>query len=235
MQDWRSLLFVPADREDRLRAAFASAAHAVVCDLEDAVPTGRKRSARRLVRRLLPQLEGRPARLVRVNSSGGVPEPEDLEALAGLDLDALVVPKASAAGIAGMGRDGPPIVAVVETARGLREAYEIALLERVSALALGAVDLSLELGLEPRADSLELLHARSRLVLDSRAAGVRAPFDRVYPLPGDALGLEADARLARSLGFRGKSCTAIDDAAVVNRVFAATPTDAGAKERLYAD
>ena len=45
---------------------------------------------------------------------------------------------------------------------------------------LGAVDLGAELGLEPRADGLELLYARSKVVVDSAAAGIRAPFDIVH-------------------------------------------------------
>ena len=42
----RSQLFVPADDEDRLAAAFASGADAVVADLEDFVAPDRKDAAR---------------------------------------------------------------------------------------------------------------------------------------------------------------------------------------------
>ena len=71
---------------------------------------------------------------------------------------------------------------------------------------LGAVDLGLELGLEPRPDGLELLFARSTLVVDSAAAGLRAPFDVVHVDVRDLDGLERDCALGRSLGFRGKAC-----------------------------
>src|ERR671919_2273 len=89
----------------------------------------------------------------------------------------------------------------------------------VAALALGAVDLGLELGLEPRPDGQEVLLARSQLVLDSAAAGIRAPFDLVHLDTRDAEGLEHECRLARSLGFRGKLCIHPAQVQVVNRIF----------------
>jgi citrate lyase subunit beta / citryl-CoA lyase len=83
---------------------------------------------------------------------------------------------------------------------------------------LGATDLASDLHLESRPDALELLHARSRLVVDAVAAGVDGIFDRVLRgVENDEL--ERDARFARSLGFTGKSTTSPEDAAILNRVF----------------
>ena len=110
-----------------------------------------------------------------------------------MDLDVVVLPKATPDAVAALGGEGPPVIAIVETAQGLRLAYETACAERVSALILGAVDLGAELGLEPRADGLEILHARSRVVVDSAAAGIRAPFDIVHLEIEDDAGLEQQA------------------------------------------
>ena len=49
----RSLLFTPGSDERKLAKALASAADAVVCDLEDAVAPDGKEAARELVARLL--------------------------------------------------------------------------------------------------------------------------------------------------------------------------------------
>jgi citrate lyase beta subunit len=215
---FRSLLFVPADAPERLAAAFASAADAVVADLEDAVAPARKETAREVLAGTLPGLRG-AARLVRINEHDTELAGADLEALAALELDAIVVPKATPGTIAALGPDGPPLIAIVESASGLRLAYELASAPRVQALVLGAVDLSADLGLEPRPDALELLYARSKVVADSAAAGIRPPFDRVFGDAADAAGLEADARFARSLGFGGKACTHVAQADVVNHVF----------------
>lgn len=216
---WRSLLFVPGDDPERLCAAFGSGADAVVADLEDLVAPDRKEAARATAAELLPRLDG-AARTVRVNAPETGLSELDLAVVGGLPLDAIVLPKATTAGVDALGPAGPPLIAVIETAAGLREAHEVASRPRVAALGLGAADLTLDLRLEPRPDALELLYARSKLVVDSVAAGLRGPFDRVYPAVTGEEGLRADARLARSLGFAGKSCTHPSQPAVVNEVFA---------------
>ena len=49
----RSLMFVPANREDRMHKALASGADAIVLDLESTVPRGEAAVARRMVRALV--------------------------------------------------------------------------------------------------------------------------------------------------------------------------------------
>ena len=218
LEEFRSLLFVPADQPARLEAAFALGADAVVADLEDAVPAARKDAARGIVADRLAGMTG-AARVVRVNSPDTGLIEADLEAVAGLPLDAIVLPKATPQALARLAPTGPPVIAVIETGAGLRLAYDVACVPRVAALALGAADLAVDLRLESLPDALELLYARSKLVMDSAAAGVRAPFDRVFPGLMDVDGLRADARLALALGFGGKSCTHPVQPAIVNEVF----------------
>jgi citrate lyase beta subunit len=217
---FRSLVFVPAHDEAALALALASEADAVVADLEAATPLDAKAIAREVVARAFARGgSGGPARLVRVNELDGDLAVDDLELARGLALDGLVVPQAATTSIDGAREASLPVVAVIESARGLREVYEIASRPHVQAVQLGANDLALDLGLESRADALELLHCRSRIVVDAVAAGVRSLFDRV--LAGvSAEELERDARFARSLGFTGKSTTTAGDAVVINRVFA---------------
>jgi len=218
----RSLLFAPGNDERKLEKALAAGADAVVADLEDAVPATEKEAARTVARRVLGGAATASLVAVRVNAAGTKHWGADLQAVADLELDALVLPKATPEAVGALGPDGPPVVAIVETALGVRHAYETARLPRVAALVLGAVDLGLELGLEPRADGQEVLYARSRLVLESAAAGLRSPFDLVHVDTRDDEGLEAEARLARSLGFRGKACIHPAQVAIVNRVFSPT-------------
>ena len=218
----RSLLFAPGNDERKLEKALAAGADAVVADLEDAVPAGEKEAARAVARRVLGGAATGSLVAVRVNAAGTEHWGADLQAVADLELDALVLPKAIPVAVGALGPDGPPVIAIVETALGVRHAYETARMPRVAALVLGAVDLGLELGLEPRADGQEVLYARSRLVLDSAAAGRRSPFDLVHVDTRDDEGLEAEARLARSLGFRGKACIHPAQVAIVNRVFSPT-------------
>jgi len=218
----RSLLFAPGLEEGKLQKALAARADAVVADLEDAVPAGEKEAARAAARRVLESTATRSLVAVRPNAVGTAHWEADLAAVSGLELDALVLPKATPDAVTALGPDGPPVIAIVETALGLRQAYETARLPRVAALVLGAVDLGAELGLEARADGQEVLYARSQVVIDSGAAGIRSPFDLVHLDIRDDEGLEAEARLARSLGFRGKACIHPAQIEIVNRVFSPT-------------
>ncbi len=219
----RSLLFAPGDDRHKLENALASDADGLIADLEDAVAEDRKGSARQLVVEVLQAATGPSVRMVRINQPGSELAAADLVALADLALEAIVVPKATPEGLATLGRHGPAIVAIVETAAGLARVGEIAAAPRVAALALGAIDLSVELGLEPRGDGQELLYARSLIVLESAVAGLRSPFDIVHLDTADEESLESEACLARSLGFRGKLCIHPAQVAIVNRVF--TPSE----------
>ena len=218
----RSVLFAPGNDGRKLESALDSGADVVVADLEDAVPPDEKPVARKLVAEILTGAATRSVVAVRVNGTDTPFWQDDVRTLADIELGALVLPKATPEAVAQVGREGPPLLAILETARGLRRAYEVAAAPRVTALALGAVDLGVELLLEPRPDGQEILVARSLLVLDSGAAGLRAPFDVVHLAFQDLEGLEAECRLARSLGFRGKMCIHRAQVEVVNRVFSPT-------------
>jgi citrate lyase beta subunit len=215
----RSLLFAPGNDEHKLRRALESDADAVIADLEDAVPAGEKDRAREVVRGVLggerPLGEDRsagPLRLLRIAA------PADLALGAELGVDALVVPKATASAVSELPA-APHVVAIVETASGLREAHAIASAPAVTALMLGAVDLSAALGLEPYGDGLELLFARSSVAVDSAAAGIGRPFDSPCLDFRDLDVVRHEAERARSLGFAGKACIHPAQVATVNSAF----------------
>lgn len=185
----------------------------MIADLEDAVAPSGKAGARELVLELRPPL-------VRINGVSTQWFADDLALVEELGPEAIVLPKATPEAVAALGPAGPPVIAIAETAAGVRAAYETACSPRVVALILGAVDLGAETGLEPRPDGLELLYMRSKLMIDSVAAGIRPPFDAVHLAVHDDEGLEEECRLVRSLGLRGKACIHPAQVPIVNRVFA---------------
>lgn len=215
----RSILFAPGDDERKLRKAAAAGADAHVFDLEDAVAPSAKAQARAVTRAFLSEPRGPAARWVRVNAVGTPWFEDDLAMVAESRPDAVVLPKATPEAVGALARSGLAVVAIVESAIGVRLAFEIASSANVLALLLGAVDLGAELGLHTRADGLEIHYARSKLVVDSAAAGIGAPIDVVHTEIADLSGLQYQAALARTLGLRGKACIHPAHVAPINAAF----------------
>ena len=212
----RSFFIAAGTDIDALRAAVRSPAHAVIVDFEDLVPAERKDEARRNARALFAD----PAeclKMVRMNAPDTEHAAADLRAVADMAIDAIVVPKASPSMIDLLGVDGPPIVGLVETGDGVRLAYETARRERVVMLAIAPGDMSKDLRMDLRPDGQSLLYTRSKLVVDSAAAGIRSPID----IPSAAMdeALRADVMYSRSLGLWGRLCLRPGQAEVINLAF----------------
>jgi citrate lyase beta subunit len=228
-----SVLFAPGDDPRKLGKAIDAGATFAIADLEDAVAEPAKAAARDVVAAALrrPAAGGRCA--VRINALDTPFAGDDLAMASSAGADALVVPKARAASLRTLDAAAlPPIIAIVETAAGLQESAEVATAPGVWALLLGAVDLKVELRLTPRADGLELLFARSKLVVDSAAAQISPPIDIVHVDIADVAALRAQAELARSLGFGGKACIHPRQVPIVERAFAPTTEELDRARRV---
>jgi len=201
----RTWLFVPGDRPDRFEKARASGADAVIIDLEDAVAISAKQRARHATAAAIAANSTFAVRISPPDSREGA---RDLEALAatGAHPRAVVVAKAEdPAALDEIGRVlGAPVIALIESARGVEAAAEIAASTSVVRLALGAVDLSLDLGSEP--DDDVLAPVRSRLVIVSRAAGIAPPIDSPSLHIAATERVRAAAATARRFGMGGKLC-----------------------------
>ncbi|MDV6212751.1 CoA ester lyase [Rhodococcus erythropolis] len=213
--DLMAPLFVPADRPDRVQKAGERGARAIIIDLEDAVAPGSKAAARGEIAQILSEHSYEGVYLVRVNS---VDDPatfeEDLDALRPVmsAIAALILPKITAADqvryvetqLADVD-DPPALIPTIETARGVREAWDIAAAgPLVHTLLFGPVDLSADLGVAVTADGSEMLTARSTVVLACAAAGIDRPIDGPWPNLDDTTGLRISTQHARHLGFGGK-------------------------------
>jgi len=172
---------------------------------------------------------------VRVNAARTDLCAADLDAVAA-DAYGIRIPKAESPEDVAWVADrapGKPIICAIESARGLLAAAEIAAAPGVAHLAMGSVDLQRDLGTD--GSDTAVLYACSHLVVCSRAARIGPPIDSVYPRLTDDDGLRAQAELARSLGFFGKSAIHPRQLPVLHAVF--TPTEqelAWAREVLAA-
>lgn len=195
-------LFVPADRPERLAKAVAAGPDAVIADLEDAVAPDAKTAARE---RLAEALAGLPAGtplLLRINAKGTAWHAHDVAAAAGLPLAAIVLPKAESGTdiLRVAGETGLPVVALVESARGIDRIDEVA--GAACRLAFGSIDYAADLAIGHTRQALA--HARARIALASRLAGLPAPIDGVTAAVHDLGLLADDCAHAREMGFAGK-------------------------------
>ena len=221
----RTTLYVPGDRPDRFDKALRSGADAIICDLEDAVAEVTKATAREAVGDWLRANPGVSA-WVRINNRPDLVD--DDAALVrslvsdGVGFAGVVVPKADAVACsADFG--GCPVMALIESAVGVAQIYEIAAVPAVVRLALGEADLAADLGMEPSPDALEMWPIRTRVVVASAGAGLEAPCGPVFTNLDDDAGLVGTSESLRRHGFGGRSVIHPKQVAAVNTAF--TPSD----------
>ena len=239
----RSLLIMPANREDMLTKAPSYGADALIFDLEDSVPIAEKPKARELARQFIGKYKGVNVIYVRVNGfQTGLIE-DDLEAIAVDGLAGIRLPKAESADAIrevdgllgdleakrGLTRGAIQISPSIESARGAWFAYEIlSASPRIRSATCGTAqdgDLQTDLGYTWTAEGDEVLYVRSRVLLAARAAGVEHLLDGSYANIRDPEGLKICCEAARKLGYRGKSAIHPKQIETINRIFMPTESE----------
>jgi citrate lyase beta subunit len=228
----RVFLFTPANRPDRFPKAAATGADALILDLEDAVAGAGKDEARANLlahfggdwRAMLAPGQRCGLRVNNVHTQAGL---RDLAALedAALRPDFVLVPKVESAVEARLYArhlPGVPLLAAIESARGVEAAIAIATADAaVQGLVFGgadlAVDLRATLAWEP------LFAARARIVQAAAIAAIAA-IDVPHFALDDADALRAEAARAKAMGFTGKLAIHPKQIAPIVGVF--TPSDA---------
>jgi len=234
----RSLMVHPALAIERWDEALRSGADMVCFDLEDGTVPARKDEARRSC---LPCF-ARPGpasvlRLLRINAPRTADGLRDILALLELQCppDGIVIPKVEhpeevrwVRGLLVARHPGLELVPLIETPTGARRAHAIArAAPEISALFLGAVDYSGELGSDMGWDALAL--ARGQLVAAAAQAGIDC-IDGPWLDADDRDGLAAELRRLAAMGFSGK-CSY--DAAQIPAIHAAFTPSADAIEYAH--
>jgi citrate lyase subunit beta / citryl-CoA lyase len=213
----RSYLFVPATRIDRVAKARAAGPHAVIVDLEDAVPLSEKAKARDAAATLL----GTPPVLVRINGPETEWFAEDLRLCKDIGANGIVVPKSEdpehLKTVAMQLPKDAFILPLIETARGYSNLAVLCGIPRVQRLVFGSIDFQFDLGIT--GEDEELLYFRSGLVLESRIAALQPPVDGVTVSIDNARAIREDTMRAIRMGFGGKLCIHPKQVATVNECF----------------
>lgn len=236
MKPIRSFLFVPGNKAGWIEKSVASRADALILDLEDSVPPAQKEEARGIVASKIAWLAEQQQRVwVRINRSPHLYDFDDILAVVGPHLEGVVVSKpcgpedidtvssllSEAEYRKGVAVGATRVVPLLETARALQFAYEIALRERVPAI-VGATaknaDVSRALDTVWSAEGRETLYLKSRVVMAARAAG-KLPIGGVWQQIHDLEGLRASAERDRALGMSGELLLHPSNVPTANEVY----------------
>lgn len=116
----------------------------------------------------------------------------------------VMLPKAAATDVVDLIAADAPVVPLIETATGVLAMSEVSRAAGVARLALGTVDLALDLDLPKDGPVFDTI--RLQMTIASRAAGIAAPIDGVTTAFRDDTAATAAMWAARTLGFAAKLC-----------------------------
>jgi citrate lyase subunit beta/citryl-CoA lyase len=216
----RTMMYVPGNNAGMIKDAHIYGADSIMFDLEDSVALKEKDSARFLVYNALKTVDYEGVEtVVRINGLETPFGKEDLEAIVRAQPNVIRLPKTETAqdvidvetAVAGIeAKMGilvgtTKLMAAVETALGVLNAVEIAKAsDRLIGIALGAEDFVTDMKTTRSPEGIELLAARSQVLLAARAAGIYA-LDTVYSDVNNEEGFANEVKLIKQLGFDGKS------------------------------
>ena len=216
----RTMMYIPGNNPGMIKDAHIFGSDSIMFDLEDSVSLHEKDAARLLVYNALKTIDYEGVEtVVRVN---GLDTPfgfEDFEAIVRAKPDIIRLPKTETPEEiqqadriiskiekeSGIKQGTVKLMAAVESAKGVINAYQIATASpRLVAIALGAEDFVTDLKTTRSLDGIELLAARSQVLLAARAAGIYA-LDTVFSDVNDETGFINEVKLIKQMGFDGKS------------------------------
>ena len=246
----RSLLLVPVHDVAAIAAARASAADAILLDLEEGIGREAVDEARQAAVVAAQELrtDHRPV-WVRIHPTTTLLARGDIRATLGeyvagyalpavqsvnhvRYLDALLRDAEEAADVKA-GATG--VIALIESAEGLLNARAIASASpRIIALVLDGADFCADLGIDRTRGGEELAYARGHLAVSARSAGVAA-VDAAFPFAHDLPALTADIARGRRFGLHGKLVLTADQVGAVNASFRPRAEEVEFARRLQAE
>src|SRR5690554_6280711 len=191
----RTMMYVPGNNAGMLKDAHIYGADSLMFDLEDSVTLREKDTARLLVYYAIKTMDYEGTEIVvRINGLDTPYGKEDIEAVVRAGVDVIRLPKTETAQDI---KDVEEIIkqvelkakkevgttkmmAAIESPLGVINAYDIATSStRLIGVAIGAEDFVTSMKTKRSSEGLEILMARSYVLMAARAAGIYA-LDTVY-------------------------------------------------------
>ena len=245
----KTALFAPGVNAKVMSKALASKVDAVILDLEDSVPLASKAQAREMVSGVISasaistEDADRPCIMVRTNAMDTGLLEDDIRGVAVPGIDMLLIAKAenvtdieaiskqldALEKERGIKEGSIEIGLQIETALGVYNCFNlIKASSRVSLTCIGTAqdgDLQNDLGCSWSIEGIELLYARSKVLLDSRAAGKVIPIDGVFANLNDDDALFKDSSLSARLGYVGRTIIHPKQIEAVERAYGPTAAE----------
>ncbi|XP_062390208.1 citramalyl-CoA lyase, mitochondrial isoform X2 [Sardina pilchardus] len=220
----RAVLYVPGNDVRKLKKLTSLDVDCAVLDCEDGVALTKKAEARETIPKMLAELDlGRTEKCVRVNSvSSGLAE-DDLEVILGAEVlpTALMLPKVE---------DTAEVHwAVCAEVRDLGPKAGL----HHDGVVFGSDDFCASIGATRTKDARELLYARQKVVVTTKAFGLQA-IDLVYIDYQDGDGLRQQAREGALMGFTGKQVIHPSQIKAVQEEFSPSPERVNWAQELIA-
>lgn len=216
----RTMMYVPGSNPGMLADAHIYGADSLMFDLEDSISLLEKDSARLLVYNALKSIDYAGIEVVvRINGLDTPYGRSDIEAMVHGGVDVIRLPKTETANDVievekiieetekrcGRPIGSTKIMGAIESPLGVINAMEIATASsRMIGIALGAEDFVTNMKTKRSPEGIELLYARSQILIAARVAGIYA-LDTVYSDVNNEEGFRREVELIKQLGFDGKS------------------------------
>ncbi|EIW19286.1 MULTISPECIES: aldolase/citrate lyase family protein [Pelosinus] len=244
----RTMMFVPGNNPGMLINAGIYGADTIIFDLEDSVALSEKDAARHLVYNAMKSIRYSCEVAVRINHISTPFGYKDLETILAVKPDLIRLPKAetaadieeideliTAAEIKHGFRPGSiNMMAAIETAKGIRNAYDIAAASpRMVAIAIGGEDYLADLQTSRTKDGKEFFAGRGQLILAAREAGIHA-IDTVFGDVNNEEDFIAETTRIKEMGFDGKSVVNPRQINIVHEIYAPTEKEIDHAQRVIA-
>lgn len=243
----RTMMFMNAQKPALIKDAYIYGSDSIILDLEDAVAENQKDAARFSLFHALRNIDyGNTEVIVRINGLDTPHWKEDIRAVVAGGADGIRIAKCESADDVrlveehilaaerefGVEEGRTLLMAALESPKGIMNAYEIVTAsDRLFGCAISGGDFRKSMHVQINRGGIEMLGARSQMLLAARAANVQC-FDTMYPHIDDIEGFEAEVRQNREMGFDGKSIVSPRQIRFVHETFAPTEKEISYAENL---
>ncbi|MGN6628674.1 MAG: HpcH/HpaI aldolase/citrate lyase family protein [Candidatus Nitrosocosmicus sp.] len=243
----RSLIFIPGNNPRFLEKSKTINADIICFDLEDSVPADDKKSARKLVKKAIQEIDSMDKFnkqiivAVRINAPDSKLAVDDLKEVGTEGINAIVIPKVEneiqimniSSVVETLEKEKNlqnnfiKLMPSIESALGVVNAFTIAKTDRrISSLIFGVFDFLHDMKIDTNEQDIltGYMYARAKVPVDARAAGIDS-IDSIWQNIHDTTGLEKDLLFGKRLGYTGKCIIHPSQIDFVHKIFSPSEQD----------